>query len=130
MIDALREFLKVHPPAEGKRHAIIWDNAPWHKKAYRLIEQEDSPEYDDIREKAFLVMLPPYSPDLNPIEQVWRIVRRKYTHNRFFRSPAALKEQLDVPFTKWAEPNEELKSLCQFGAGERAQKRHARLASK
>ena len=47
------------------------DNAPWHKKTFRLIETEKRPEYADIRENVTFVKLPPYSPDLNPIEQVW-----------------------------------------------------------
>ena len=42
---------------------VIMDNAPWHKG-------------DDIRELiestgAKLIKLPPYSPDLNPIEHAW-----------------------------------------------------------
>ena len=47
------------------------DNAPWHKKAKRLIETED--DYVDIRSAITLESMPPYSPDLNPIEQVWRV---------------------------------------------------------
>ncbi|MHC1567562.1 MAG: transposase [Candidatus Syntropharchaeia archaeon] len=29
-----------------------------------------------IREKMTLVYMPPYSPDLNPIEQIWRAIKR------------------------------------------------------
>ena len=44
------------------------DNAPWHKKTMRLVSEESRSEYADIREKVEFVKLPPYSPDLNPIE--------------------------------------------------------------
>ncbi|HOB44150.1 MAG TPA: transposase, partial [Bacillota bacterium] len=35
--------------------------------------------------------LPPYSPELNPIERVWRITRRQVTHNRYFASVVELR---------------------------------------
>lgn len=124
-IKAIRDFLKAHPPEQGKRFAICLDNAPWHRKCFRLVEKEARPEYNDIREKARLVLLPPYSPDLNPIEQVWRLIRKRFTHNRFFRSVAELNEVLSVPFARWSVPNDQLRSLCRFGASERAKKRHA-----
>jgi transposase len=31
-----------------------------------------------------LLFLPPYSPQLAPIERVWKLDRRLATHNRFF----------------------------------------------
>lgn len=47
----------------GKGMVVIMDNAPWHKG-------------DDIKQLieatgAKLIKLPPYSPDLNPIEKAW-----------------------------------------------------------
>ena len=57
------------------------DNAPWHKKTVRLIEDEIHPEYADIQKSVAFIKLPPYSPDLNLIEQVWRITRKENTHN-------------------------------------------------
>jgi transposase len=43
--------------------AVIMDNAPWHK----------GQDIRDIIEAtgAILIYLPPYSPDLNPIEHAW-----------------------------------------------------------
>jgi putative transposase len=31
-----------------------------------------------------LFFLPPYSPDLNPIERVWRFVKKRATHKLYF----------------------------------------------
>ena len=52
-----------------KKYALVMDNAPWHKKTIRLVETEKQAEYEDIRESVTFIKLPPYSPDLNPIEQ-------------------------------------------------------------
>jgi len=38
------------------------------------------------RKTLTLLFLPPYSPDFNPIERVWKLTRRLATHNRFFAS--------------------------------------------
>lgn len=55
-----------------KRVVLGLDNAPWHKKAKILVEKEL--EYQDIPDRMTFVSIPclypPYSPDLNPIEQV------------------------------------------------------------
>ena len=75
--DSIRAFLKAKPIPEGKWYALVMDNAPWHKKTMRLISEEAQPECSDIRKKVEFIKLPPYSPDLNPIEQVWRITRKK-----------------------------------------------------
>lgn len=90
------------------------DNAPWHKKTKRLICDESLPEYADILKNVVFIKLPPYSPDLNPIEQVWRITRRENTHNTFFASISILEMTIDESFNSWAAPNDQLKSLCSF----------------
>ena len=73
-IASIREFTMANLK-RGEKIILVMDNAPWHKKAKRLIENER--EYADIRKKVTIVSLPPYSPDLNPIEQVWRVTRRE-----------------------------------------------------
>lgn len=90
------------------------DNASWHRKAKRLIQTEKVPEYADINESVTIISLPPYSPDLNPIEQVWRIARRENTHNVFFPDLAKLVHTMDQAFDAWTKPNKQLASLCSF----------------
>lgn len=114
MIESFREYINANPMDEGKKYAMIIDNAPWHKKAVRLVEDKTNLEYADIREKVVFVKLPPYSPDLNPIEQVWRITRRERTHNVFFKSKTDLEAKVDEAFAQWAAPNDQLRTLCTF----------------
>ena len=88
------------------------DNAPWHRKARRLIDEDD--QYSDIREAIEFGNLPPYSPDLNPIEQVWRVTRREVTHNRYSPSKADRMEKLDSYFARFVKPNDKMRTLCTF----------------
>lgn len=113
-ISSIRSFLEAHPAPEGKKYALVMDNASWHKKAMRLIGDEQAMEYSDIFASVTFVKLPPYSPDLNPIEQVWRITRKENTHNVFFPTLATLKDTIDRAFHAWATPNAQLRSLCSF----------------
>ena len=90
---------------QGKIYLIL-DNAKWHKaKALKdfFIQNQDRLER---------IFLPPYSPELNPAERVWRITRRLVTHNRYFPSVGELKMALIPHFTKWWQPNNPLKVLC------------------
>lgn len=113
-IESIRAFLDAHPLPSGKKYVLVMDNAPWHKKAVRLVQTEKLPEYADILEKVIFIKMPPYSPDLNPIEQVWRITRRENTHNVFFSSLSKLEEAVNSAFAKWAVPNQQLQNLCDF----------------
>ena len=114
VIHSFRAFLAVATPEEGKKFCMVLDNAPWHQKAIRLIWKEELPEYQDIRDRMTYISLPPYSPDLNPIEQVWRITRKEMTHNRYYSSKAELESALDEYYAGLREPNQKLKSLCSF----------------
>ena len=114
VIESIRGFLKNNPLEDGKKYYIVMDNAPWHRKAKRLIKENAGGIYQDIVDKVVFVYLPPYSPDLNPIEQVWRIVRKEVTHNRYFATIEAMTEKLDEYFSKYSKPNDKFASLCSF----------------
>jgi len=52
----------------GKKVYMVLDNVSFHK-AIRL-----QPILKRYEHRIELIFLPPYSPDLNPIERVWRLV--------------------------------------------------------
>jgi transposase len=85
---------------------LILDNARWHRA------KELKEFFEANRERLEFIFLPPYSPELNPIERVWRITRRKVTHNRYFPSIDDLRLALISQFTIWRLPNLTLKVLC------------------
>lgn len=114
VIQSFRDFIRSYPVQEGKRIYLVLDNAPWHKKAVRLVQTEALEAYQDIRDKLTLLFLPPYSPVLNPIEQCWRITRREMTHNTYYANKNEFEKSLDDYYAQYREPNEKFSSLCSF----------------
>lgn len=112
-IQSIRNFIANRELEEGKKFYLVMDNAPFHKKTKRLIKEKNS-EFDDNNQKVVFVYLPPYSPDLNPIEQFQRKTRREVIHNRYFSSKEDLKLKLGNYFDGNREPNDDLNSLCTF----------------
>lgn len=60
---------------------LIIDNGPCH-----WLDDEGKHWLSENGDKLELHRLPPYSPEFNPIEGVWKATRKKTTHNRFYRT--------------------------------------------
>ncbi len=86
--------------------SLILDNARWHR-AKTL-----HPFFHQHRHRLVRRWLPPYSPELNPVERVWRLTRRLVTHNRYFTSLDDLEEAVTAQFAHWSAPNQTLHTLC------------------
>ena len=95
---------------DGKKKKIllILDNARYH---HAKILQTWLNEVSDLLE---LFFLPPYSPDLNPIEMLWKKTGRNVTHNRFFSSLQELCYDLKQYWGQFGKPNQELMKLSAF----------------
>lgn len=91
---------------KGRTMVVIVDNASWHKS------RELQPWLEAHKQALRLDFLPPYSPDLNAIERVWKLARRLRTHNRYFATLDELVETVCEQFTTWAIPNDDLRRLC------------------
>jgi transposase len=99
------ELLLQHRP-RGKRLVVALDNAKYHHaRALR-------PWLRKHRHRLVLLFLPPYSPELNPIERVWKLTRRLATHNRHFPTLDELVVAVSERFVLWAKPNRQLARLC------------------
>ena len=59
-----------------------------------------------------LDFLPPYSPELNLIELVWKLTRRSCLHNRYFGQLSELIEDVENQFNQWHKGNATLRRLC------------------
>jgi transposase len=80
---------------DGRRIHLIADNAGWHKT--RDILEWAAANHEKIE----LHFLPPYSPELNAAEHVWKETRRWATHNRFFRDVPTLKKKVFRRFNRF-----------------------------
>jgi len=87
----LRDIARAYPAALGKPVVITIDNAPWHQAAKITEVLAAHPHLQ-------LYRLPSYSPQLNLIERLWRVLRRRATHNRLFLTMAELRTALRASF--------------------------------
>jgi transposase len=83
----LRHIGRIYPAATNPRVVILIDNAPWHAGEVVRAALADNPHLEFKR-------LPSYSPQLNPIERFWKLLRRRATHNRLFDTPDDLRQSL------------------------------------
>ncbi len=61
-----------------------------------------------------LLPLPPYAPELNPVEHVWDAWREKHFHNRVFDSLDALEDQLEAALCTFEGNAPMVKSMVAF----------------
>jgi transposase len=99
------QLLLIHCP-HGKRLTLVLDNAKYHHA--RALQ----PWLHQHRKRLTLLFLPPYSPELNPIERVWKLTRRLATHNRHFPTLDDILNAVRERFELWAKPIRQLPRLC------------------
>jgi transposase len=106
-LEFLKQFREASPVA-GRRVIAISDNAQYHRSKFHL-------SWRQHQERQFrLDFLPPYSPDLNPIERVWKLTRRLCLHNRYFGFLDGVVDAVEEQFADWTKPNEALRRLCEI----------------
>jgi transposase len=66
--------------APGAHAVVILDGAGWHSLGKRLV----------VPSNITLLHLPPYSPELNPTENIWQFLRQNYLSNRIYETYTAI----------------------------------------
>jgi transposase len=102
--DIMRQHLELISARtkQGSHAVVIMDGAGWHT--------------DDIAQgidNLSILKLPPYSPELNPIEQIWSWLRQHHLANRCF---ASYDDILNACTTAWNDFISDLKrvsKMCQ-----------------
>lgn len=69
--------LRQQNPGQHKLHVILDNAGPHRDKTVRVFANELAIE---------LHYLPPYSPNLNPIERLWKIMHEKVTYNQYYET--------------------------------------------
>ena len=101
----LKYLRKITAPSKRKI-SLIADNARYHHAKLHMNWRNACSDRFELN------FLPPYSPELNPIERVWKITRRSCTHNRYFDTMNTLIESVECKFNDWRFGSEELRRLC------------------
>jgi transposase len=91
---------------KGHRLIIILDNARYHHA--NLL----APFLRKYRRVLTLSFLPAYSPELNPVERVWKLSRKLCTHNQYFPALQDLTDAVANQLKLWEKPNKTLFKLC------------------
>jgi transposase len=102
--DFLKKLIRHRP--RRRRLVLILDNARYHHA--RILQ----PFLAERRHILSLSFLPPYSPELNPVERVWKLARRLCTHNQYFPQLSDLIAAVTYQLDLWEKPNIFLRRLC------------------
>ena len=103
--DFMKQLRKICVDSE-RRAVVIIDNAKYH---HAKLHADWRVEH---HARFCLDYLPPYSPDLNPIERVWKLTRRNCLHNRYFQTLKHIENVVEEQFDMWRNSNDTLRRLC------------------
>lgn len=100
--EAMNEFLQqLSNQYNNYRIILILDKAGWHISQTLKIA-------DNIK----LLHLNPYSPEQNPVELLWREIRRKYFHNVIFQSLDEVETKLQQALLNYHQHKDAVQKLA------------------
>lgn len=83
----VRDLARAYPMAPSPRVGLVSAHAAWHKGAVVTTALNAAPPIERSR-------WPSYRPQLQGIERLWKVWRRRATHNRLFPRMAQLRQAL------------------------------------
>jgi transposase len=108
VIEAILEEIKIQY-CKAKKISIILDNARYQRS--NIVQT--TAKFFNID----LIYLPPYSPNLNLIERLWRYFKKEVMKNKYYCDYATFENAVESFFTKFEDRIEDLKSLLNFKFG-------------
>ena len=96
----LAEVAERHP---DEFILMVMDQAAWHKAKDLVIPE-------NIR----LIWQPPYSPQCNPVENIWDQIREKWFPNLVFKSMEAVEDTLEEALLALKNDNKRTQSIAGF----------------
>lgn len=102
--ESMNIFIKELAAYQSQERIILcMDKAGWHTSSQLTIP-----------ENIILWFLPPYSPELNPVELIWRELRGKYFNNKTFNTLDEVDEHLEFALVDFATNKEAIKKLTKI----------------
>jgi transposase len=84
-------------------HAVLTlDGAGWHQTGDKL----------KLPDNISLLPLPPYSPELNPVENIWQFLRQNYLANRVFNTYTAIVDACCDAWNKLTAAPQTIRSIA------------------
>jgi transposase len=106
--DSYIEFLTEVLSSTRKHIILIQDKAPYHRGAkMRAFFEENA-------DRITVYQLPSYSPDFNPIEKLWKKIKEKGTHLKYFPTFESLKTTVNDMLLYFKNIGEEVLGLFGF----------------
>jgi len=78
MLETVSCLKKISAIYADKKILLLWDSAGWHKGS-------EVTQYIEKAGNIDVMYFPPYSPEENPQEHVWKYGRQQVTHNKFIK---------------------------------------------
>ena len=103
MVDYFAKLREIYPKNQNPKIHIISDRGSYNtsKKTREAAKKED----------IILHFLPPYSPNLNPIERLWKVMNEYARNNQFFKTGKEFKEKINSFFNNtWPTISDSMKS--------------------
>jgi transposase len=108
VIEAFLEEIKNQYSA-ATNICIILDNARY-QRAYSVQRKAE-------QLNIHLIYLPPYCPNLNLIERLWRYFKKKVMKNKYYETFAEFESSVEQFFINFEQHFDDLKSLLSFKFG-------------
>ncbi len=101
--EAMEFHLKAISESVKKGHhaLLIVDGAAWHLTGKLSVPANIT-----------LLPLPPYSPELNPVEQIWQYLRKTHFANRCFQAYDDIVETCCEAWNSFVDMADVIRSLC------------------
>jgi len=112
----LNAYETIDSAAMKKHFAALRDKYPKAPKIHLILDQGPYNKSFETKEAAkgygiILHYLPPYSPNLNPIERLWKVMNEYVRNNRFFESAKEFrKEIMDFFEITWPQISQSMTS--------------------
>ena len=84
---------------EGRHALVIMDGAGWHQAFH-------------ARSNVSVLKIPPYSPELNPCEQIWQYIKDKWLKNRCYKDYDDILNVAIKAWQKFTAEDGRIRSLC------------------